>query len=96
MYFPCFIYTVRVDVTISSLDQTTVKYQEVVRIYIVYLTEYGDKSAHEREREREISASFIKIWNSYYCNHMRSPASFVNVITNDVYNLYDTCLPSIL
>lgn len=39
--------------TISSLDQTTVKYQEVVRIYIVYLTEYGDKSAHERERERE-------------------------------------------
>lgn len=45
MYFPCFIYTVRVDVTISSLDQTTVKYQEVVRIYIVYLTEYGDKSA---------------------------------------------------
>lgn len=39
--------------TISSLDQTTVKYQEVVRIYIVYLTEYGDKSARERERERD-------------------------------------------
>lgn len=53
MYFPCFIYTVRVDVTISPLDQTTVKYQEVVRIYIVYLTEYGDKSAQERERERD-------------------------------------------
>lgn len=53
MYFPCFIhvYTIRVDVTISSLDQTTVKYQEVVRRYIVYLTEYGDKSARERERE---------------------------------------------
>lgn len=59
MYFPCFIYTVRVDVTISSFDQTTVKYQEVVRIYIVYLTEYGGKSAQERERERFISASFI-------------------------------------
>lgn len=92
MYFPCFIYTVRVDVTISSLDQTTVKYQEVVRIYIVYLTEYGDKSARERKRERERFPRFL----SKFETHMRSPASFVNVITNDVYNLYDTCLPSIL
>lgn len=89
MYFPCFIYTVRVDVTISSLDQTTVKYQDVVRIYIVYLTEYGDKSARERERER-----FPRLLSKFE-THMRSPASFVNVITNDVY-LYDTCLPSIL
>lgn len=53
MYFSCFIYTVRVDVTISSLDQTTVKYQEVAPIFIVYLKEYGDKSAQEGERERE-------------------------------------------
>lgn len=61
MYFPCFIYTVRVDVTISSLDQTTVKYQEVVRIYIVYLTEYGDKSAHERERDFRVFYQNLKL-----------------------------------
>lgn len=83
MYFPCFIYTVRVDVTIWSLDQTTVKYQEVAPIFIVYLKEYGDKSAQEGERERERFPRFLPKFETRIIVIIGAP-QLILLITNDI------------